>query len=72
VKAPRVVLRGGGLLLSLVLMGCATTAPYIDALHRFGSSGRAIQKHLKPAGDPSVEALYESFDAALSEAEKAK
>jgi hypothetical protein len=57
---------------AVVLSGCATTAPYIDALHRFGSAGRAIQPHLKPAGDDSVKALYESFDAAIKEAEGVK
>lgn len=56
----------------LLLSGCAATAPYKDALHRFGASGRAIQPHLKPTTDESVKALYESFDAAISEAEKIK
>lgn len=60
------------LALTGAVAGCASTAPYIDALHRFGTSGRAIQKHLKPAEDDSVKALYESFDAAVSECEKAK
>jgi len=68
-KGPRKTLV---LIAALTLTGCVTTAPYIDALHRFGSSGRQIQKHLKPAADDSVTALYESFDAALAEAEKAK
>lgn len=60
------------LVAALALSGCATTAPYVDALHRFGAAGRAIQPHLKPAGDPSVEALYEAFDAAVKEAESVK
>lgn len=55
-----------------LLAGCASAAPYKDALHRFGAAGRAIQPHLKPAGDDSVEALYEAFDAAVKEAEAVK
>ena len=72
-KGTRSLLRGGVILIcALGLAGCATTAPYVDSLHRFGSAGRAIQPHLKAPADDSVKALYESFDAALSEAEKAK
>lgn len=73
-KGTRSLLRGEVIFIcaALALSGCATTAPYVDSLHRFGAAGRAIQSHLKPASDDSVKALYESFDAALSEAEKAK
>ena len=72
-KGTRFLLRGGVIsICALGFMGCASTAPYKDALHRFGAAGRAIQPHLKPAGDDSVKALYESFDAAVKEAENIK
>ena len=64
--------KGVVIVLALLAGGCASTAPYKDALHRFGAAGRAIQPHLKPAGDDSVKALYESFDAAVKEAEGVK
>ena len=46
------------LICALALAGCASTAPYVDSLHRFAEGGRRIQKYLKPAEDSSVEALY--------------
>lgn len=64
-------MRGVILLLALAgaLTGCASTQPAKDdALRRFGQTGRAIQPYLKPAADPSVEALYDAFDAAVTEA----
>lgn len=58
--------------LSLILCGCASTDPIHKEVHgRFASTGRAIQTHLKPAEDDSVKALYEAFDLALAESEKA-
>ena len=72
-KGARFLLRGGVIsICALGLAGCASTAPYVDSLHRFAEGGRRIQKYLKPAEDSSVEALYSSFDSALAEAEKAK
>lgn len=60
------------LLLGAVLLGgCASSDPYKDALGRFGDTGAAIQPHLKPPGDPSVQALYDAFDMAVKEAQKA-
>lgn len=56
-----------GLVLVLAISGCASTAPYKDALGRFQTAGRAIEPHLKPAGDESVQALYDAFHAAINE-----
>ena len=53
-----------------ILSGCAATLPYKDALRRFGETGQAVQPHLKPAPDASVQALYDAFDAACKEAVK--
>jgi Ni,Fe-hydrogenase III small subunit len=66
--------RAGALLIAVVCLGgCAATgAAYKDGLKHFGATGRAIQPHLKPAANPSEEALYEAFDAALKEAESVK
>ena len=61
------------LALAGAVAGCvAQKAPYVDSLHRFGATGRPIQPHLKPAADPSVDALYQAFDAAVKEAEGVK
>lgn len=55
------------LLAALALSGCATCAPYKDALGRFQTSGKAVEPYLKPAPDPSVQALYDSFHSAINE-----
>lgn len=56
------------LLVAVALGGCVSTAPYKDALGRFGEAGRAIQPHLRPAENGGVQALYDSFDLAVKEA----
>lgn len=58
--------------LSLLLSGCVSTDPIHREVHgRFAQTGRAIQPHLKAPEDDSVRALYEAFDLALAESEKA-
>ena len=53
---------------AVLLGGCATnSAAYKDALVRFQTTGKAVELHLTPAADPSVQALYDAFHAAINE-----
>lgn len=65
--------RIAAVLLLASLGGCSLTAsPHREALVRFGRSGQAVRPYLvQPAPDASVQALYDSFDAACAEAVKA-